>query len=202
MLSRPGPLPSGSGWSYELKWDGFRALVSTEDGLAVRSRRGWNMTSVLPELRALPTGLLLDGELVAWKGSEPYFPDVCRRVLNRDMSVPLTFVIFDLLRQKSVDLTTRPCSERRRKLERLKLNGAAWTTSETFDDGAALFTAVCELGFEGVVAKNHSSLYRPNDRGWVKVKNPNYWRRDAEREAMARKHARRAPERRSGGVKA
>jgi hypothetical protein len=30
-----------------------------------------------------------------------------------------------------------------------------------------------ELGFEGVVAKNHSSLYRPNDRGWVKIKNPN-----------------------------
>ena len=159
MLSRPGPLPTGDGWSHELKWDGFRALVSTEDGLAVRSRRGWNMTSVLPELRALPTGLLLDGELVAWKGSEPYFPDVCRRVLNRDMSVPLTFVIFDLLRQKSVDLTTRPYSERRRKLERLKLNGAAWTTSETFDDGRALFTAVCELGFEGVVAKSHLSLF-------------------------------------------
>ncbi|MBA3642336.1 MAG: hypothetical protein H0W53_24390, partial [Acidobacteria bacterium] len=53
------------------------------------------------------------------------------------------------------------------------------------------FTAVCELGFEGVVAKNHSSLYRPGDRGWVKVKNPNYWRRDAEQEAMTRKHERR-----------
>jgi bifunctional non-homologous end joining protein LigD len=33
MLARSGPLPSGSGWSYELKWDGFRAIVSTEDGL-------------------------------------------------------------------------------------------------------------------------------------------------------------------------
>jgi hypothetical protein len=40
MLSRPGPLPSGSGWSYEVKWDGFRAIVSTEDGFRVRSRRG------------------------------------------------------------------------------------------------------------------------------------------------------------------
>jgi ATP-dependent DNA ligase len=58
--------------------------------------------------------------------------------------------------------------------------------------GAICYTAVCELGFEGVVAKNHSSLYRPNDRGWVKVKNPNYWRRDAEREAVARSHERRA----------
>ncbi|MDQ3671980.1 MAG: hypothetical protein M3364_06030 [Actinomycetota bacterium] len=61
------------------------------------------------------------------------------------------------------------------------MDGLAWTTSETFDDGRALFTAVCELGLEGFVAKNHSRLYRPRDRGWVKVKNLNYWRRDAER---------------------
>lgn len=40
MLSRPGPRPSGSGWSFELKWDGVRAIVSTEGGFAVRSRRG------------------------------------------------------------------------------------------------------------------------------------------------------------------
>ena len=125
MLSHPAPLPSGSGWSYELKWDGFRAIVSTEDGLEVRSRRGWNMTPVLPELRALPAGLVLDGELVAWKGSEPYFPLVCRRVLNRDMSVPLTFVIFDLLRADGKDLTTSPYAERRSKLESLKLEGPA-----------------------------------------------------------------------------
>jgi bifunctional non-homologous end joining protein LigD len=110
---------------------------------------------VLPELRALPPGLLLDGELVAWKDSEPYFPLVCRRVLNRDMSIPLTFVIFDLLWLKGVDLTSQPYSDRRRKLERVGLDGPAWTTSETFDDGRALYTAVCELGFEGVVAKNH-----------------------------------------------
>jgi len=191
MLSPPGPLPAGSAWSFELKRDGFRALVSTEDGFTVRSRRGWNMTSVLPELRGLSAGLVLDGELVAWRNSKPYFPLVCRRVLNRDMSIPLTFVIFDVLRQKGVDLTTQPYSERRRRLERLKLDGPAWTTSERFDDGRALFTAVCELGFEGVVVKNHSSLYRPGDRGWVKVKNPNYWRRDAEQEAMTRKHERR-----------
>jgi ATP-dependent DNA ligase len=38
MLSRPRPLPCGSGWSFELEWDGFRAIVSTEDGLRVRSR--------------------------------------------------------------------------------------------------------------------------------------------------------------------
>lgn len=63
MLSRSGPLPSGSAWSFELKWDGFRAIVSTEDGLRVRNRRGWNMTLVLPELPKLPANPVLDGEL-------------------------------------------------------------------------------------------------------------------------------------------
>jgi ATP-dependent DNA ligase len=82
------------------------------------------------------------------------------------------------------DSNLRPTPQ---ELVSLKLDGGAWTRCERFDDGQALFTAVCELGFEGVVAKNHSSLYRPNDRGWVKVENPNYWRREAEREAMTRK---------------
>jgi hypothetical protein len=112
MLARSAPLSVGSGWVYELKWDGFRAIVSTEDGLRVRSRRGWNMTPVLPELRRLPSGLMLDGELVAWKGRVPWFPNVCRRVLNHDFSI-LTFVVFDLLRIDGTDLTDRAFSERR-----------------------------------------------------------------------------------------
>jgi ATP-dependent DNA ligase len=40
MLARSASLPLGSGYSYEVKWDGFRAIVSTENGLQVRSRRG------------------------------------------------------------------------------------------------------------------------------------------------------------------
>ena len=106
---------------------------------------------------------------------------------------PGRFVVFDVLQRDGVDLTRQPYLERRQELEGLSLDGSAWTTCERFDDGRALFTAVCELGLEGVVAKRHASLYRPNDRGWVKVKNANCWRRDAERVAMARKHERRLP---------
>jgi bifunctional non-homologous end joining protein LigD len=145
MLSRPGCLPSGRDWSFELKWDGFRAIVSTEERLRIRSRRGWNMTPVLPELRGLPAGLVLDGELVAWKGRVPWFPNVCR-VLNYDLSVPLTFVIFDLLRFEGRDLMQQPYSERRSLLAGLDLDGRGWTTSEAFDDGDALYAAVCEHG--------------------------------------------------------
>src|SRR5688572_32844729 len=87
MRSRPGPLPVGAGWSFEPKYDGFRAVISTENGLRVRSRRGWDMTPALPELENLPAGLVLDGELVAWKGHEPHFPALCRRMLNGDTSI-------------------------------------------------------------------------------------------------------------------
>jgi bifunctional non-homologous end joining protein LigD len=97
MLSRPAALPSGSDWLFEVKWDGFRALVSTEEGLRVRSRRGWTMTELLPELAALPPGLVLDGELVAWRDGQSYFPLVCRRILNADTSIRLTYMVFDLL---------------------------------------------------------------------------------------------------------
>ena len=86
--------------------------------------------------------------------------------------------------ERSVELLPRLSALPSPPLDLLKLDGAAWTTSETFDDGRALFTAVCNLGFEGVIAKNHSSLYRPNDRARVKIKNPGYWRLDAELDAM------------------
>jgi bifunctional non-homologous end joining protein LigD len=61
-------LPQGDGWAFELKYDGFRAIVATGDSLRVRSRRGWSMADRLPELRELPGGLVLEGELVAFAG--------------------------------------------------------------------------------------------------------------------------------------
>ena len=186
MLARPGPLPTGPAWSFELKWDGFRALVSTEDGLRVRSRRGWDMTPILPELQKLPDGLVLDGELVAWMGKEPWFPNLRRRMLNNDLSVPVTFVAFDVLSLDGTDLTKRPYEERRDLLASLGLDGPGWATSETFEDGHALFQSVWELGLEGVVAKKRSGRYRPGERGWIKAKNPSYWRRESEIEGVRR----------------
>lgn len=48
------------------------------------------------------------------------------------------------------------------------------------------------MGLEGVVAKRIDSTYGPSNRGWIKTKNPNYWRREMEREAMVRSQERRA----------
>ena len=99
----------------------------------------------------------------------------------------MTYVVFDLLGLEGTDLTQRPYQERRSLLEQLDLQGPHWNVTEVFDDGPALYSAVCDLGLEGVVAKRKTSRYGATMRGWVKVKNPNYWRRDSERDAMSRK---------------
>jgi ATP-dependent DNA ligase len=89
MLSRPARLNeiATHRYGWEVKWDGFRAIVGLNGELRVRSRRGWDMTALVAELRAIPAEGVFDGELVAFAPSgHPSWPLLCRRVLNRDGS--------------------------------------------------------------------------------------------------------------------
>jgi ATP-dependent DNA ligase len=89
----PGPIPTGD-YAYEVKWDGFRAIVARVDGFRVVSRRGWEMTKLLPDLADLPAGCVFDGEIVAFEDGRPHFPLVCDRLLHGSTQIPLTYVIF------------------------------------------------------------------------------------------------------------
>jgi bifunctional non-homologous end joining protein LigD len=177
MLTRAAELPLGPDYAYEVKWDGFRAVVSTVAGLRVRSRRGWDMTERLPELARLPDGLILDGELVALgEDGRPSFPRLGNRVLHGRDGIAVTYVIFDVLAYDGETTMALPYSERRALLERLELNGGGWCTNAVFDDGERLFAAVVQQSLEGIVAKPLASTYRPGERDWLKVKNRSYWR--------------------------
>jgi bifunctional non-homologous end joining protein LigD len=79
-------------------------------------------------------------------------------------------------------VAAEPYSDRRLILEDMKLDGPQWRTPEPFDDGAALWEAVREHELEGVVAKRRSGRYLSGERGWIKVKNRDYWRWEMERE--------------------
>jgi bifunctional non-homologous end joining protein LigD len=196
MLARSGSIPTG-GYSFEVKWDGFRALVSRNGEFQVRSRRGWNMTALLPELADLPAEAIFDGEIVAFADGLPHFPLVCDRLLHRDRSVPLTYVIFDVLMLGGESTMRLRYRERRQLLDRLSLGTGPWFVAESFEDGEALFTAVCERGLEGVVAKRRSQPYRPGERAWIKTKNKAYWRYGEELESIRRYIERRALRRES-----
>src|SRR3954466_9966879 len=98
MLAKSGRIPTRTGWSYEVKWDGFRAIVATDRGLRVRSRRGWDMTPMLSEFANLRPHGIYDGELVAFdENGRPDFPGVCERLLHRDSTIPLALIVFDVL---------------------------------------------------------------------------------------------------------
>lgn len=89
MLGRSGRLPTSGDYAYEVKWDGFRAIVSTESSLRVRSRRGWDTTEHVTFLDQLPVRAILDGEPVALDESgRPDFPRICECLLQRQFHVP------------------------------------------------------------------------------------------------------------------
>src|SRR5438067_13043557 len=70
LANRVGELPSGDGWIFEPKWDGFRTLVFRDgDELFIQSRDEKPLDRYFPELIAplkaqLPPRCVLDGEIV------------------------------------------------------------------------------------------------------------------------------------------
>jgi bifunctional non-homologous end joining protein LigD len=189
MLAKSGPLPTGNGWSFEPKWDGFRAIVRSGD-YCVRSRRGWLMTELLPEFTAsIQVEGVFDGELVAFGDDGlPSFDRLSRRILHGDTSIPVALVFFDVLEVEGLSTMRRPYRERREILELLEF-GAGCHLSPRFEDGEALWESVCERRLEGVVAKRLNEPYRPGERTWIKRKNSRWARYQAEREAVTRRRS-------------
>lgn len=107
---------------------------------------------------------------MAFADGAPHFPLVCERLLHGDRSIPLTFVLFDVLELDGETVIDLPYAERRAVLEGLALGAGPWVIAEAFADGAALFAAACSHGLEGVVAKRRSERYRPGERRWIKVR--------------------------------
>ncbi len=82
-----------------------------------------------------------------------------------------------------------PYAERRAVLEGLHVEGPEVKLVGTFEDGQALFDAVCARGLEGVVAKRARDPYRPGERLWVKTKNRATRRFAEERDGVLRRVA-------------
>lgn len=186
MLATPGDhVPPGPGWSHEVKWDGMRILAEVS-GATVRltSRNGNDRTRSWPEVAQLPSGvgdLLVDGEVIALDESgRPNFRTLQERmqatsrsaVVRAAAKVPVTFMVFDVLRLDGRDLTRRPLVERRAVLEGLGEGFASvgWQVSTPFEDGQMLLEATRQQGLEGIVSKRLDSRYEPGvrSRSWLK----------------------------------
>jgi bifunctional non-homologous end joining protein LigD len=188
MLATSGPLPTGPGWAYELKWDGVRAIAALDGrgGTRLFARKGPEITVAYPELAGLAAALgerdaVLDGEVaVLDENGRPSFRALAERMHVRDAAraarlrrtVPVTYLIFDLLRLDGEDLSGRPYTDRRAALNELGLGSDYWIVPPSFDDRQATLAAAEEYKLEGVVAKRRTSLYRGGTRSpdWIKFK--------------------------------
>jgi bifunctional non-homologous end joining protein LigD len=160
-------------WAYEMKWDGYRAIVGLDGGrMRIASRRGNDVTARYPELDGLAAAVgvdaILDGELVVLDDHGRASFQAIQQHL-----APAVFVCFDVLSVDGRDVTSLPWRDRRPLLERLGLSGERWQTSPaTIGDGPRARAAAEELEFEGVVCKRLDSPYLAGRRSpaWRKVK--------------------------------
>jgi bifunctional non-homologous end joining protein LigD len=187
MLAVAGTLPKDDdNWSYEVKWDGVRALVAVDGGrLTITSRNGNDVTASYPELRGLGLQLgsrqvLLDGEIVAFnaEGRSDFGVLQARMHVAKPgaallRTTPVQLLLFDVLHREGTSLLTTRYDERRDVLESLALEGEHWSVPPAFAGGGqALLDATREQGLEGIVAKRRDSTYLPGRRSdaWLKVK--------------------------------
>jgi bifunctional non-homologous end joining protein LigD len=191
MLAMAGELPKkDTGWAYEFKWDGVRALVYVDGGrVRAFTRNDKSLLSTFPELRDIGRHLgsrsaILDGEIVALdKDNRPNFSTLSRRlhvtskseIEKLKTSTPASFFAFDLLFLEGRSIVELPYDERRAALESLKLQGESFATppSITNTAGSTVLEIARDRGLEGVVIKRRRSRYSPGSRSgdWIKVKN-------------------------------
>ncbi|MBA3685854.1 MAG: ATP-dependent DNA ligase [Planctomycetes bacterium] len=184
-------LPSGSGWRFEPKWDGFRCLAF-RDGvrLDLQSKSGRPLTRYFPEiaeaLRALPARrFVLDGEIVIPAGSGLSFDALqqrihpaASRVAKLALEHPALMVAFDLLvDERGRNLVAQQLRIRRQALERFAsahLRGSdriRLSPSTASRPRAVRWLARSGRALDGVIAKRDDLPYRSGERdGMVKVK--------------------------------
>jgi DNA ligase D-like protein (predicted ligase)/DNA ligase D-like protein (predicted polymerase)/DNA ligase D-like protein (predicted 3'-phosphoesterase) len=188
MLARPtDKLPQSSGFIYELKWDGIRALISLDEGtMKIRGRSQLDITKQFPELLVSEPAFrancgLFDGEIVCLEADgKPNFTNVVHRLQQKTDSAierarakhPAVCYLFDCLYLDGRPITTEPLTRRREWLQDAIKKDSPYRVSEIVEDGAAFFEAVKRMGLEGVMAKQRNSTYLPGKRtdSWLKVK--------------------------------
>jgi DNA ligase D-like protein (predicted ligase) len=178
MTARVVPaLPEGDEWIYEVKFDGYRALLM-KDGqhVQLRSRNNKDLTSAYPSvgkaaLRLNAGTVVLDGEIVAVDAKgHPSFQALQHRAAHPGHAI--VFYAFDVIHLDGRDLTRLPLGERKARLPAI-VDGSRILLSHALPGTATeVIDAVQRLGLEGVIAKRKDSPYQAGLRSdaWRKLK--------------------------------
>jgi bifunctional non-homologous end joining protein LigD len=179
-------IPKGDQWVAQIKWDGVRILTYYDgENVELFNRKKNERTFHFPELTTWnyfdATTAILDGEVIAMgKDGLPSFHEVMRRDGLRNLSkvpmvmesVPITYMVFDVLYFNGSWVHERPFEERMTLLKDHLLPHPHVQLVETQEDGEALFHTIQKFGMEGVVMKERNSSYVMDAKKptWQKVK--------------------------------
>jgi len=180
-------LPSGDGYLYEPKWDGFRAIVfRSESDVFIQSRDLRPLDRYFPDLhetllQALPRGCVIDGEIfiatakgLDFDALQLRLHPAASRVAKLAQATPAAFVAFDLLAIDGRDVRHLPQIERRTLLEKAldRLTPPIHLTPMTRSRATAVewLERFEGAGLDGVIAKPASGKYEPGKRAMFKVK--------------------------------
>jgi bifunctional non-homologous end joining protein LigD len=170
-------LPEGDDWIYEVKFDGYRALLLKDgDKVRIRSRNDKDLTNGYPSVvtagrRLNAEQAVVDGEIVAFdEKGHPSFQALQHRAAHPGHVI--VFYAFDLLHLDGIDLTTATLQERRARLPQVVGKSAIMLSIELPGMPQQVIEAVTSLGLEGVIAKRRTSPYTPGERhaSWLKLK--------------------------------
>jgi ATP-dependent DNA ligase len=192
--------PEAGVWSYEPKWDGFRALMFRDgDHVVLQSRNGKELGRYFPELldalrNEVAQRCVLDGEVVVpreiggrirldWESLSQRIHPAASRIKMLSEQTPAHFIGFDALALSDASLLKEPFRTRREALTEA-VNEQQWChvtrTTEDPEVGVQWLTTFEGAGLDGVIAKRLDGPYVPGKREMVKVKHA----RDADCVAM------------------
>ena len=173
--------PTGPGWIYEFKYDGYRILARIDEGsvrLITRGSQDWTerFPRIADELaRKELAPAWLDGEVCVLDAQGRSSFSALQRALSGESKAQPLYAIFDAPFLQGRDLRALPLLERRAALERA-LGKPIPASSLVFSaalagSGAKLRAAACKRGLEGIIGKRADSAYRhERTRDWIKLK--------------------------------
>ncbi len=169
-------VPTGSAWLHEVKYDGYRALISVANGKAkVFTRTGLDWTdkfaAIADAAAKLPVkSALIDGEIVAFKDGHPDFSTLKDAI---SAGGDMTLFAFDLLALDGEDLTGLSNVDRKARLQPLipEDDDRLRYSDHVIGAGEQLFETMCREGLEGIVSKRADAPYAgKRTKAWLKVK--------------------------------
>jgi bifunctional non-homologous end joining protein LigD len=179
---------------FELKVDGFRALVYLENGecrLVLRNLKSLRFEPLKEVLAKLPVkNAIFDGEIICLdsRGVSQF-----NALLGRKVE-PVLYA-FDLLWLDGEDLRKLPLIERKERLRRLvqpRGIGRILYAQHVEGRGKEFFKVICQRDLEGIVAKRKLSIYNDDRIGWLKIKNPKYSQAAGRHELLTRRKSKPA----------